>query len=138
MKKALTLFLLIIILTINACAPLVAATPAPLPATEPAISVVVAPSQIPTVEERNLTLSLDILRFGVYHSPDWGEFQLSDGIYYRTPPTSQESPENYTTRLLENVLMATLIWTGLKTPLYSSILKTVGLGVSSKWRQFLI
>lgn len=114
MKKALTLFLLIIILTINACAPLVAATPAPLPATEPAISVVVAPSQIPTVEERNLTLSLDILRFGVYHSPDWGEFQLSDGIYYRTPPTSQESPENYTTRLLENVLYGDLNLDGLE------------------------
>lgn len=50
------------------------------------------------------TLSLDILRNGAYRSPDWGEFQLSDGIYYRTPPTSQESPETYTTRLLDTVL----------------------------------
>ncbi len=65
---------------------------------------VVAPQFIFTPEARNLTLSLDILRNGVYHSADWGEFQLSDGIYYRTPLTSQESPESYTTRLLENVL----------------------------------
>jgi len=50
------------------------------------------------------TLSLDILRNGAYRSPDWGEFQLSDGIYYRTPPTSQESLETYTTRLLDIVL----------------------------------
>ena len=50
------------------------------------------------------TLSIDILRNGAYHSPDWGEFQLSDGIYYRTPTTSQESPEIYTTRLSDTVL----------------------------------
>ena len=50
------------------------------------------------------TLSLDILRNGTYRSPDWGEFQLSDGIFYRTPPTSQESPETYTTRLSDTVL----------------------------------
>lgn len=50
------------------------------------------------------TLSLDILRNGTYRSPDWGEFQLSDGIFYRTPPTSQESPETYTTHLSDTVL----------------------------------
>lgn len=57
-----------------------------------------------TPEARNSPLSLDILRSGVYRSPDWGEFQLSDGIYYRTPPTVQEAPETYTTRLLDTVL----------------------------------
>jgi len=61
-----------------------------------------------TPGEKNLTLSLDILRSGVYRSPDWGEFQLSGGIYYRTPPTSQESPEIYTTRLLDTVLYGDL------------------------------
>src|SRR5512138_772304 len=65
-------------------------------------------------EERNFTLSLDILRYGVYHSPDWGEFQLSDGIYYRTPPTSQESPETYTTRLLDTVLYGDINLDGLE------------------------
>jgi hypothetical protein len=29
---------------------------------------------------------------------------LADGIYYRTPPTSQESPDVYTTRLLDTIL----------------------------------
>jgi hypothetical protein len=50
------------------------------------------------------TLSLDILSNAAYHSPDWGEFQLSNGIYHRTPPTLQESPEIYTTHLLDTVL----------------------------------
>jgi hypothetical protein len=77
---------------------------APQPTFTP-ISVQVQPTTTQQVEpeERNFTLSLDILRYGTYHSPDWGEFQLSDGIYYRTPPTSQESPETYTTRLLDTV-----------------------------------
>jgi len=44
------------------------------------------------------TLSQTILINSTYRSPDWGEFQLQDGVYYRTPPTSQESPEIYTTR----------------------------------------
>jgi hypothetical protein len=52
----------------------------------------------------SLPLSLDSLRYATYRSPDWGEFQLSDGTYYRTPSTSQESPETYTTRLLDTVL----------------------------------
>lgn len=55
-------------------------------------------------EERNSPFSVDMLRNGAYHSIDWGEFQLSDGIYYRTPPTSQESPGTYTTRLLDTIL----------------------------------
>ncbi|HEX7555082.1 MAG TPA: hypothetical protein VF338_00555, partial [Leptolinea sp.] len=57
-----------------------------------------------TPEVRGSILSLDILRNAIYHSPDWGDFQLSDGIYHRTPPTSQESPDTYTTRLLDIVL----------------------------------
>ena len=67
-----------------------------------------------TSQERNFTLSLDILRYGAYRSTDWGEFQLSDGIYYRTPPTSQESPETYTTRLLDIVLYGDINFDGLE------------------------
>jgi len=76
------------------------------PATFTPISVQVQPTATQQVMpgERNFTLSLDILRYGAYRSPDWGEFQLSDGIFYRTPPTSQESPETYSTRLLDTVL----------------------------------
>lgn len=62
----------------------------------------------------NSTLSLDILRNTTYRSPDWGEFQLSDGIYYRTPPTSQESSEGYTTRLLDTVLYGDINQDGLE------------------------
>ncbi|MFN8384254.1 MAG: LuxR C-terminal-related transcriptional regulator [Anaerolineales bacterium] len=60
------------------------------------------------------TLSMEILRNATYRSPDWGEFQLSDGIYYRTPPTSQESPEAYTTRLLDTVLYGDINQDGLE------------------------
>ena len=45
-----------------------------------------------------VTLSQSVLQNGIYRSPDWGEFQLADGIYYRTLPSSQESSESYTTR----------------------------------------
>lgn len=53
-------------------------------------------------------LSLDQLANGSYTSPDWGEFQLTDGIYYRPTPTGQESPSAYTTRLLDTVLYGDL------------------------------
>lgn len=66
------------------------ATPAPSPETGPA------------------PFSAELLRNGVYTSPDWGEFQLTDGVYYRNPPTSQESPEAYTTRMLDTVLYGDL------------------------------
>jgi hypothetical protein len=73
--------------------------------TQPVI-VQVQPTATQQVEQQvgSLTLSLDILRNATYHSPDWGEFQLLNGIYYRTPPNSQESPETYTTHLLETIL----------------------------------
>ena len=63
------------------------------------------PTAIQQVEQQvsKSTLSLEILRNATYHSPDWGEFQLSNGIYYRIPPNLQESPESYTTHLLDTV-----------------------------------
>jgi hypothetical protein len=74
--------------------------------TTPPDLVLSQPTAIPqiTPEEKKNILSLDILRNGIYRSPDWGEFQLSDGIYYRTPPNPQESPEAYTTHLLDTIL----------------------------------
>jgi hypothetical protein len=59
-------------------------------------------------------LSLDILRNSAYHSPDWGDFQLSDGIFYRTPTTSQESPDTYTTHLLDTILYGDINADGLE------------------------
>ena len=80
--------------------------PAPVVVQTQPVIVQAQPTAIQQVEPQvsNLTLSLDILRNATYHSPDWGEFQLSNGIYYRTPPTSQESPETYTTHLLDTIL----------------------------------
>jgi hypothetical protein len=53
-------------------------------------------------------LSLDVLRNAAYRSPDWGEFKLADGTYHRSPPTAQESPDIYTTRLLDPVIYGDL------------------------------
>jgi hypothetical protein len=53
---------------------------------------------IPTSGSESATLSQSVLLSSTYRSPDWGEFQLIDGVYYRTPPNAQESPESYTTR----------------------------------------
>ncbi len=58
------------------------------------------PPALPTVTP----LSAEQLKNCSYTSPDWGQFQLSDGIYYREPPTTLESAETYTTRLLDTVI----------------------------------
>lgn len=52
----------------------------------------------PTGVSEGAILSQSVLLNSTYRSPDWGEFQLTNGVYYRTPPSSQESPESYTTR----------------------------------------
>lgn len=53
-------------------------------------------------------LSFATLSNSTYRSPDWGEYALTDGVYYRTPPTSQESPESYTSRILEPAIYGDL------------------------------
>jgi len=55
-----------------------------------------------------------VLLNSTYRSPDWGEYQLRDGIYYRTPPTSQESPESYTTRLQDRIFYGDINADGLE------------------------
>jgi len=54
---------------------------------------------IPGSGSGSANLSQSVLRNSTYRSPDWGEFHLTDGVYYRTPLNSQESPESYTTRI---------------------------------------
>lgn len=57
------------------------------------------PTSVPAGGEAgNAALSLTVLRNAVYHSPDWGGFQLTDGVFYRTPSAPNESPAIYTTR----------------------------------------
>jgi len=53
-------------------------------------------------------LSLEALINGTYRSPDWGEFPLTGGMYYRTPPTTLESADIYTTRLLDTIVYGDL------------------------------
>ena len=90
--------------------------PAPVVVQTQPVIVQVQPTAIQQVEQpvTNLTLSLDILRNATYHSPEWGEFQLSNGIYYRTPPTAQESPDIYTTHLLDTVFYGDINLDGLQ------------------------
>lgn len=78
--------------------PAVTALPTASP-TRAAIIPSLAPT-LPTVTP----LSVEQLKNCSYTSPDWGQFQLSDGIYYREPPTTLESAETYTTRLLDTVI----------------------------------
>ncbi len=98
--------------------------PALCPPTETPI-----PSAVPASESGNEALSLTALRNGLYHSPDWGEFQLSDGVYYRTPPTAQESPEVYTTRIQDPIFYGDINADGVQDAL--AILSTQNGGSST-------
>lgn len=71
----------------------------------------------PTSEPANTNLSVDVLRSGEYRSPDWGAFQLTDGVYYRTPPTAQESPDAYTTRIQDPIIYGDINADGLEDAL---------------------
>jgi hypothetical protein len=49
-------------------------------------------------------LSLSVLNNSMYRSPDWGEYQLTDAVYYRPPAAPGESPDSNITRLMEPIL----------------------------------
>lgn len=53
----------------------------------------------PTPSSSGPSLSLDVLKNSTYRSPDWGEFQLTDGVFFRPPQAPGESAEIYQTRL---------------------------------------
>ena len=72
---------------------------------------------VPEVGSESMTLSQSVLINGTYHSTDWGEFRLVNGVYYRTPPTTQESPELYTTRFQEPVFYGDINADGLEDAL---------------------
>jgi hypothetical protein len=119
MKK--NLILLPILLILAACAAQPPATPdltSRVHATLTALAQTTpqateTPLPLPTATQ-SPRLPLDLLRNGSYASPDWGEFQLTDGIYYRPTPTGQESPEGYTTRMLDTVLYGDLDQDGVE------------------------
>jgi hypothetical protein len=55
---------------------------------------------VPTLEPAaSLRLTLAQLQNAAYHSATWGDHQLVDGVFYRTPPVVGESPQLYSTQL---------------------------------------
>ena len=66
--------------------------------TEPGItSIPSAPAVAPFTDT--------VLQNAQYHSPDWGDFQLVDGVFYRPPQAPGESAEIYSTRFIKTVAM---------------------------------
>jgi hypothetical protein len=55
-----------------------------------------------------IPLTLANLQNAQYRSPDWGEYQLVNGIYYRTPTAPDESAEIYKTQLDERFVTGDL------------------------------
>ena len=53
-------------------------------------------------------VTFSALQNALYHSPDWGDFQLVDGVYRRLPLGPGESPDNYMTQLQERVVYGDL------------------------------
>jgi hypothetical protein len=48
------------------------------------------------------------LQNAMYHSPDWGDFQLVEGVYLRTPLAPGESAEIYKTEFREPAIFGDL------------------------------
>lgn len=76
-------------------------SPSPL-----ATNTLIPEINVPT--SAGIQLTLENLQNAQYRSPDWGEYQLVNGIYYRTPTTPGESAEIYTTRLDERFVTGDL------------------------------
>jgi len=76
-------------------------SPSPLPTT-----TLIPEINVPTSTSASLTL--ENLQNAQYRSPDWGEYQLVDGIFYRPPTVPGESAEIYTTQLDERFVTGDL------------------------------
>jgi putative hemolysin len=59
-------------------------------------------------------LTLSMLQNAQYHSPDWGDYHLANGIYHRPPTAPGESAEIYATQLWEPVYFGDLNGDGLE------------------------
>ena len=83
---------------------------------EVALSEVPAATLIPdiSVPAPASTLTLASLQNAQYRSPDWGEYQLENGIYYRTPTAPGESAQIYTTQLDEHFVTGDLNADGIE------------------------
>jgi hypothetical protein len=72
-----------------------------LPSTDPfdPTPMPLLPTHTAVIDPHSLPWST--LQNAQYHSPLWGDFQLTRGIYYRTPAEPNTSPELYSTQLHE-------------------------------------
>jgi hypothetical protein len=93
-----------------------AITPTPPVLCTPAPSTDLS-TPVPEGQPENATLSQSVLLNSTYRSPDWGEFQLQDGVFYRTPPNSLESAEIYTTRFHGPIIYGDINADGLEDAL---------------------
>ena len=59
-------------------------------------------------------LFLWVLKNAVYHSPDWGDFQLVNGTYFRTPDYPDASPQLFATQIFEPVAFGDLNGDGVE------------------------
>lgn len=101
MKRALSFLVLVILLT--SCQASFSVQPMPenlLPSNTPLPAVgPFEPTPTPVTEQNGLSLSA--LQNTQYHSAQWGDLQLTGGVFYRTPTEPNASPELYSTRLFE-------------------------------------
>ena len=73
--------------------------------------LVSSPSPLPTatlISTSTNAFTLEMLQNAQYRSPDWGEYQLVNGVYYRTPTAPGESAEIYKTQLDERFVTGDL------------------------------
>ena len=74
------------------------------------------------------SLTLASLQNAHYHSPDWGDFQLVDGVHHRPPSAPGESPDTNLTQLIEPVAYGDLDSDGLEDALVFLSTQTGGTG----------
>lgn len=72
----------------------------------------IGPTSQPAGE--NVPLSLWTLKNARYHSSDWGDYQLVNGIYFRTPDHPDVSPQLFSSQIFEPVAFGDLNGDGLE------------------------
>ena len=106
-RRAMLVYLASLFLGTIACgiAPLATQTVVSSPVSLP-VETLIPETDTPTPSSGSLALLA--LRNAQYRSPDWGEYQLVEGVYYRTPTAPGESAETYLTQLDERFVTGDL------------------------------
>ncbi|MEI7844325.1 MAG: hypothetical protein WCK35_00840 [Chloroflexota bacterium] len=107
MKKTSVFLLLLMYLTACQSQPAIIATlpvSSPLPVSAaPTATCTATPTAPILVPEPTATedprIALSVLQNASFHSSNWGDYQLVNGIFYRTPASPGETAELYSTQL---------------------------------------